>query len=56
VPGPFTTVPLREAVRDMDAATFGSFVTDGLPGTMPGFGKTLTRDQIADIVAFIRSW
>jgi len=22
----------------------------------PGFGKTLTEEQIADLVAFIRTW
>jgi mono/diheme cytochrome c family protein len=54
---PFTTVALKEAASGMDDATLSGFISEGLPGTsMPGFGKTLTDEQIADLVAFIRTW
>jgi mono/diheme cytochrome c family protein len=54
---PFTTVPLRDAVRDIDVAALGGFITEGFPGSMmPAFAKTLAKDQIADLTAFIRSW
>lgn len=54
---PFTTTPLRNFAYDLDDDTLIAFVGEGVPGsTMPGFGKTLTPDQIVDVVAFIRSW
>ncbi len=54
---PFTTVALKEAASGMDDATLSGFISKGLPGTsMPGFGKTLTDEQITDLVAFIRTW
>ena len=54
---PFTTVALKAAASGMDGATLSGFISEGLPGTfMPGFGKTLTDEQIADLVAFIRTW
>ena len=38
-------------------AAVGVAGAEGLPGTsMPGFGETLTDEQIADLVAFIRTW
>jgi mono/diheme cytochrome c family protein len=41
----------------MDDATLGSLIEEGLPGTsMPGFTKTLEKDQIGDVVQFVRSW
>ncbi|MBI2830310.1 MAG: cytochrome c, partial [Chloroflexi bacterium] len=41
----------------MDDATLRNFIDNGLPGTrMPGFSKTLTQEQITDVIAFIRSW
>ncbi|TEU16395.1 MAG: cytochrome c, partial [Anaerolineales bacterium] len=30
--------------------------SDGVGTAMPGFGGTLTAQEIADIVAFFRSW
>jgi mono/diheme cytochrome c family protein len=57
VGSPFTTVPLRDAVRSLDDGVLNSFIAEGQPGgAMPGSWKTLTRDQIADVTAFIRSW
>jgi mono/diheme cytochrome c family protein len=54
---PFTTVALKEAASGMDDTTLSGFISEGLPGTsMPGFGKTLTDEQIADLVAIIRTW
>jgi mono/diheme cytochrome c family protein len=55
--GSFTTVALKDAAHGMDDAPLASFIVDGLPGTkMPGFGRTLTDEQIGDLVAFIRTW
>jgi mono/diheme cytochrome c family protein len=55
--GPLTAVALKDAAQGMDDATLATFIAEGFPGTsMPGFGKTLTDEQIADLVAFIRSW
>jgi mono/diheme cytochrome c family protein len=54
---PFTTIALKEAASGMNNATLSDFISEGLSGTsMPGFGKTLTDEQIADLVAFIRNW
>jgi len=37
--------------------TLATFIAEGLPGTsMPGFGKTLTDEPIADLVSFVRTW
>jgi mono/diheme cytochrome c family protein len=55
--GSVATIPLRDLARDLDEDTIRAFITEGPPGTrMPGFGKTLTADQIADLIAFVRSW
>jgi mono/diheme cytochrome c family protein len=52
-----TAVSLKEAARGMDDATLATFIAEGLSGTsMPGYGKTLTGEQIAALVAFIRTW
>lgn len=54
---PFTTVPLAEVASGFDDATLFDFISEGLSGTsMPNFGKTLTEEQIADLVEFIRTW
>jgi mono/diheme cytochrome c family protein len=55
--GPFTSVVLKDAAQGMDDTPLASFIVDGLPRTnMPGFGRTLTDEQIGDLVAFIRTW
>jgi mono/diheme cytochrome c family protein len=52
-----TTVALKDVTREVDAATLVSVVEKGLPGTrMPSFEKTLARDQIGDVVQFVKSW
>jgi len=54
---PFTVVALKDVASSMDDAMLSGFISEGLQGTaMPGFGKTLTDEQIADLVAFIRTW
>jgi mono/diheme cytochrome c family protein len=54
---PFTTFTLKEVASGMDDATLSGFISGGLPGaSMPGFSKTLTDEQIANLVAFIRTW
>lgn len=54
--GPSTTLALREQVRGLDDEAIIDFVAEGAPGAMPGFGRTLTREQLADLVAFMRGW
>jgi mono/diheme cytochrome c family protein len=55
--GSFTTVALKEAASGMDDARLSGFISEGLLGTsMPGFSATLSDEQIADLVAFIRTW
>jgi len=57
IANPFTTVPLRQAARDLDDLVLAAFIAQGVPGSiMPAFEKTLTADQISDLTAFIRSW
>jgi len=54
---PFTSSALKDAVRDVDGAALASLIEEGLPGTsMPGFKNTLAKDQIGDVVQFVRSW
>ncbi|MGE5264939.1 MAG: c-type cytochrome [Acidobacteriota bacterium] len=54
---PLTHVALKDVARGLDPATLTGFINKGLPGTaMPGFGKTLTGDQMTDLVTFIRTW
>jgi len=54
---PFTVVALKDVAKNMDDTKLSGFISDGLPGSaMPGFSKTLTGDQIADLLAFIRTW
>lgn len=54
---PLTRVALRDVARAMDPAALTGFISKGLPGTpMPGFGKTLAGEQIADLVTLIRTW
>jgi mono/diheme cytochrome c family protein len=55
--GPFTSTTLKNAVRDFDDAALVGLIEDGLPGTsMPGFKSTLSKDQIGEVVQFLRSW
>ncbi len=55
--GLFTSIALGEVSTGMDDTTLIKFIAEGFPGnSMPGFSRTLTEDQIADIVSFIRSW
>lgn len=52
-----TTALLAKIAPSLDDTTIGNFIKVGIQGTrMPGFGKTLTEKQIADLIAFIRSW
>ncbi|TKJ29529.1 MAG: hypothetical protein CEE40_07895 [Chloroflexi bacterium B3_Chlor] len=52
-----TTMALKDAGLGMDDTTLARFIAEGLSGTsMPGYGKTLTEEQIAALVAFIRTW
>ncbi len=44
---------LREGVASKDDAFLTKFITEGrLP--MPAFGKTLSKTEIADVVAYVR--
>jgi len=54
---PFTSSVLKDAVRDVDNAALVTLIEEGLPGTsMPAFKNTLGKDQIGDVVEFVRSW
>lgn len=54
---PFTNIALEDVAVKMDDAALVRFITKSSPGiSMPGFGKTLTDEQIEDLVAFIRTW
>jgi mono/diheme cytochrome c family protein len=54
---PFTTTPLKNAAHDLDLNALIAFVREGIPGTgMPAFGRTLTREQIGEIAAIVRTW
>lgn len=54
--GSLTSLALDDVARDADADTLTSFIVEGgLPDVgMPGFGKTLTEDQIKDVVAYLK--
>jgi mono/diheme cytochrome c family protein len=55
--GPFTSAPLRDIVGGLDDSTLVEVIMQGMPGTlMPPFGKTLTKDQVADLAAHLRVW
>jgi len=55
--GPFTTVPLKDVAANMNDEAISSLIAEGLPGTiMPPFEKTLTKEEIADVIRFVRSW
>ena len=44
-------------MHDLDEEALNAFVAEGVPGgTMPGFGRTLSKDQIGDVTAFIGAW
>lgn len=52
---PFSTVALNEVAGGLDDAILSGFISKGLSSTsVPGFSKTLTDEQIEDLVAFIR--
>ena len=55
--GALSSVVLKNAAQGIDDEALARFITEGMPGTiMPSFEKTLTGEQIGDLVAFIRSW
>jgi len=54
---PLTMIPLAMAVRYLDDGALGTVIAAGPPGSrMPGFERTLTQDQLRDLIEFIRSW
>lgn len=52
----FTNVALEYAASNMDDTGLSDFISEGFDTYMPGFNKTLTDEQIADLVAYIRTW
>ena len=51
------TNSLEDAGSRMDDTTLTKLIAEGLPGiSMPGFDRTLTAEQIADLVAYISNW
>jgi mono/diheme cytochrome c family protein len=52
-----TNVKLAEVAASMEDGDLRDFIASGQPNLkMPGFGKTLTREELNDIVAYIRTW
>ncbi len=52
-----TETPLRDAAPGLDEAALATLIAEGLSDMpMPGYGATLTEEQIADLAAFIRTW
>jgi mono/diheme cytochrome c family protein len=52
-----TAVALSQIAPEMDDAALRSIIDNGMPGTrMPGFGKTITQEQVSDVIEFIRSF
>lgn len=52
---PYTTVVQRTVARKLDDATTTALLVNGL-GVMPGFGKTLDAGQLADVLAYLRTF
>ena len=53
---PPTKAVLKDVAKSMDDATVTKFINEGISGTsMPGFGKTLSKEQIADVIAYVRT-
>jgi len=53
-----TTFALRDLAKDMDEDALTAFIVDGGSSAgvgMPPFGKTLTPDQIKDVLAYLRN-
>ncbi len=51
-----TTIALGDFALNADAEALATFIAEGVADTdMPAFGKTMTRDQIDDVVAYLRS-
>jgi len=52
-----TNVKLAEVSASLNDKDLKEFITSGQMNLkMPGFGKTLHEDELADLVAFIRTW
>ena len=54
--GDLATLPLIDVAQGMDDASLSQFIKKGIPPVMPGFGETLTSEQVNDLVNAIRSW
>ncbi|MEW6509901.1 MAG: c-type cytochrome [Bacteroidota bacterium] len=54
---PSTNVKLAEVAPSLDDADLKEFIMTGkIDLKMPGFGKTLSEEELGDLVAYIRSW
>lgn len=54
---PPTSLSLAEMAPTVNDKTLGDFITGGNVGLrMPAFGKSLTSEQIKDVIAYIRSF
>lgn len=54
--GTFSTIELKDVAQEKDDAAIAQFIADGFPNiSKHTFGKTLTGEQIADLVAFIKN-
>lgn len=48
--------PLTTAVNQLDDVTLSEIILNGMPEKGMPVPKKLTNEQVADLVAFIRSW
>lgn len=54
---PLTHLVLKDVAPGIDQTWLTTFIKQGMPGAaMPGFDKTLNEEEMADLIAFIRSW
>ncbi|MBI4180765.1 MAG: c-type cytochrome [Chloroflexi bacterium] len=52
-----TSVALARVAPNLDDAALTNTIKSGIPATrMPGFAKTLSAEQLADLITFVRSW
>ena len=50
-----TTLVLADEMSSFDDDTLSTIIQEGAPGSaMPAFDKTLTRDQVRDVIAYLR--
>jgi mono/diheme cytochrome c family protein len=54
--GKIAITSLIDVAPQMDDASLSKIIMNGFPPVMPGFGDTLTTEQVNDLVNAIRTW